>query len=235
MLRRVRDKLLGWAGLNKKIRKKVSFSQCGEDLIISHVFALRGIENPSYLDFGAHDPFYLSNTAHFYKQGSQGVNVEANPILINAFNKHRPRDTNLAFGVGLEEGVLDFYVLNDSTLSTFNKEEAYSTIELGNHSLKEVIQVPVKPVDFFINEHCGGVFPDLLSLDVEGWDFEILKGIDYKKSSPKVICVEAAEYSPVGAGARREDLISFLKAKGYYEYANTNLNAIMVKEDFWFV
>ena len=39
----------------------------------------------------------------------------------------------------------------------------------------------------------------------------------------------------LGAGARRCDLVDFLKEKGYYEYANTNLNAIMVKRDFWFI
>ena len=65
--------------------------------------------------------------------------------------------------------------------------------------------------------------------------FDIIKSIDFEKSYPKVICVEAAEYSPIGAGARRSDLINFLVSKGYYEYANTNLNAIMVKNEFWFI
>ena len=66
-------------------------------------------------------------------------------------------------------------------------------------------------------------------------DFQILKSINFDKSSPKIICVEAAEYSPIGAGKRRDELIDFLVAKGYYEYANTNLNAIMVKKEFWFI
>jgi hypothetical protein len=66
-------------------------------------------------------------------------------------------------------------------------------------------------------------------------DFQILQSIDFSKSYPKIICVEAAEYSPVGAGARRNELINFLVSKGYYEYANTNLNAIMVKNEFWFI
>ena len=70
---------------------------------------------------------------------------------------------------------------------------------------------------------------------MEGTDFEILQSIDFVKSSPKIICVEAAEYSPIGAGARRSELIDFLVSKNYYEYANTNLNAIMVRKDFWFI
>ena len=64
---------------------------------------------------------------------------------------------------------------------------------------------------------------------------QIIKSIDFKKYWPKIICVEAAEYSPIGAGERRNDLIDLIKNKGYYEYANTNLNAIMVKDEFWFI
>ena len=74
-----------------------------------------------------------------------------------------------------------------------------------------------------------------MSIDVEGMDFQILKSIDFTTSAPKVICVEAADYSPVGAGMRRHEMIDFLVSKGYYEYANTNLNAIMVQSKFWFI
>ena len=63
---------------------------------------------------------------------------------------------------------------------------------------------------------------------------EILKTIDFKNNSPKVICVEAAEYSPIVTGERRNELIDFLVKNSYYEYANTNLNVIMVRKDFWF-
>jgi len=99
--------------------------------------------------------------------------------------------------------------------------------------LAAVRKVKLTTVKKILDEYCDGVFPDILSIDVEGLDFQILKTIDFENNSPKIICVEAAEYSPIGAGARRTELIDFLVAQGYYEYANTNLNAIMVKESFW--
>ena len=48
---------------------KKSFSQCGEDLIVDYVFKARGVGRPSYLDIGAHHPYWLSNTALFYERG----------------------------------------------------------------------------------------------------------------------------------------------------------------------
>jgi hypothetical protein len=43
---------------------------------------------------------------------------------------------------------------------------------------------------------------------------------------------EAAEHSPIGAGAGKDDLINFRLMKNYFESANTNFNAIMVKISF---
>ena len=63
---------------------------------------------------------------------------------------------------------------------------------------------------------------------------ETIRSIDFERTRPRIICIKAAEYSPVGAGARHADLIEFLQSKNYIEYANTNLNAIMVKREFWY-
>jgi FkbM family methyltransferase len=210
-----------------------SYSQCGEDAIIEYIFRLRGIHQPSYLDIGANHPFYLSNTAMFYEKGCRGVNIDANPELINLFEEYRPQDTNLNVGISNEESELDFYIMEDNTLSTFSKEECDAMVSSGK-IFSEIKKVRLTTVSKILDKYCNGMFPDFMSLDVEGFDFQIIQSIDFEKSCPKIICVEAAEYSPLGTGARRNDLIDFLVSKGYYEYANTNLNAIMVKRDFWF-
>lgn len=211
-----------------------SFSQCGEDLLVSYIFNLRGIQRPSYIDIGAHDPYFLSNTALFYSMGSRGINIEANPELINKFQEYRPDDINLNIGIGTYESELDFYFMKDSTLSTFSKKEADFMIINGKY-LSEIKKIKVTTISNVLKKYFDGIFPDFLNLDAEGLDFEILQSIDFEKSFPKVICVEAAEYSPIGAGKRKHHLIEFLVSKGYYEYANTNLNAIMVKNEFWFI
>lgn len=213
--------------------QKLSYSQCGEDLIVDYVFRLRGIDRPSYLDIGANHPYYLSNTAYFYQKGGRGINVEANPYLSDQFKSARPEDITLNIGVGPTESELTFFIMEDNTLSTFSKDECDSMIKNGK-ALKETKVVRLTTIQNILDEHYNGKFPDFLSIDIEGLDLEILKTIDYSKSTPLIICVEAAEYSPSGAGKRKDELINFLVDKGYYEYANTNLNAIMVRRDFWF-
>jgi len=218
--------------LGKKYRK--SYSQCGEDLLINYIFTLRGISKPSYMDIGANDPFFLSNTALFYAKGSRGINIEANPDLHSNFLKLRSGDINLNVGISDKEDELDFYIMEDNTLSTFSKSE-YESMQAQGKKLEAIKKIRLTTVAQVIEKHFNNQFPDFLSIDVEGMDFEILKSVDFNGPRPKVICVEAAEYSPVGAGARRNELIDFLVHKGYYEYANTNLNAIMVDRKFWFI
>lgn len=212
----------------------ISYSQCGEDLIINYVFGLRGIYQPTYLDIGAFNPVFISNTALFYKKGCRGINVEANPNLIHSFFKHRPKDVNLNVGVGTP-GKLDFYILSDATLSSFSKVEVDAIINQGKAKLQEVVQVEILDINELLRRYNNGEPVDFLSLDVEGLDEQILHSLDFEKYAPKVICVEAAEYSPIGAGARRDTMIKYLVSKNYYEYANTNLNAIMIRRDFWFI
>jgi FkbM family methyltransferase len=231
-LKRLKNRIGYTIGITKS---KQSFSQCGEDLLVNYIFSLRGIKYPTYIDIGANHPFFLSNTAFFYIKGCRGVNIEANPSLMNEFEFFRRKDTNLNLGIGPVNGEMDFFVINDPTLSTFSKNEADRLTTTGSYYVLAVKKVKLVTITDVINKYCNGHFPDFLSIDVEGLDYDILRSIDFDKHWPKVICVEAAEYSPVGAGARKDDIIDFLISKGYYEYANTNLNAIMVKKEFWFI
>jgi FkbM family methyltransferase len=213
---------------------KTSFAQCGEDIIVNYIFSLRGLLSPTYIDIGANHPFFINNTAIFYEKGCRGINIEANPMLIGEFNKYRPNDINLNVGISIEEGESDFFILEDNTLSTFSKSES-DNLQLNGKKLLSIEKVKLTPIENILKKYFNDQFPDFLSIDVEGLDFTILQSIDFNKHFPKVICVEVAEYSAIGTGAKKTDLVDFLISKGYSEYATTNLNAIMVKNEFWFI
>jgi FkbM family methyltransferase len=212
---------------------KISFSQCGEDLLVNYVFFLRGIQYPTYIDIGAFHPFSLSNTALFYRKGCRGINIDANPFLLEQFKMHRPQDINLNLGIGPSEGNLEFYIMENPSLSTFSEREAAQLINSGN-SLKEKRKVRILTIDQVLSLYFNSEFPDFMNIDVEGLDFEILNSLKLKSVFPKVICVEASDYSSSGNGRRREEIIELLNSKEYFEFANTNLNAIMVRKEFWF-
>jgi FkbM family methyltransferase len=215
---------------------KTSFSQLGEDLIIDHIFNLRGISYPSYIDIGANHPFSLSNTALFYMKGCRGINVEPDPNLIENFYTFRSNDINLNFGLGKSDGIeLDFFILNEPTLNTFSKSELDCYIRTGKYHLLETQKLKIYSFEYLIKNYSNNTVPDFISIDVEGFDFEIIKSINFDLYRAKVICIEAYDYSPIGCGRRREQMLDYIKSKDYCQYADTGLNAIFVSNEFWYI
>ncbi len=210
---------------------KKSYSQAGEDLIISYVFKAIGIEKPSYIDVGAHHPWYLSNTALLYNHGSRGINVEPDPKLFKAFTKDRPHDRNLNFGIADTKGELDFYLNIHPTLNSFSTSEVEKYKAMG-YAITGIQKIRVETLNDVIKDHCDGKFPDLLTLDVEGLDLSIIKSIDFKKSSPTVICVETTT-SQDHTYIKLNEIADFLKIQGYMIYADTFINTILLKADKW--
>jgi len=163
----------------------ITYSQHGEDLMVANLFKLMRIDKPSYLDIGAHHPIHISNTALLYSRGSRGVNIEANPMLMGAFDEHRPEDRNVCVAVGLSEEMADLHLYDETSgLNSLLGSE----IPGGP---KGSIRVVVVPLGWVIDTICGGIWPDFLSIDVEGMDFEILSGHHFLGSNkPKIICAE---------------------------------------------
>ena len=153
--------------------------------------------------------------------------------MYKRFFEERPDDMNLNIGIAYSEGEMDFHIMGDNTLSTMSSEGLDHLIKCG-HTIVEKIKINARTVVSVLDEYCKGTFPYLLTLDIEGYDSKILESINYNRNCPKVICVESADYSTTGSGAKKVDLINYVVNKGYYLYADTNLNSILVHNDFWF-
>lgn len=211
----------------RRRHRLASYSQTGEDLIIKHYFDSVGITKPSYIDIGAHDPFFLNNTALFYLSGSRGISIEPDPVLFEKFIKARPKDVNLNIGLAAKSGKLKFYKIHPATLNTFSESEAKKYQKLGH----EIIGTQRVKVDTFakvVKMHFANKTPDLLSIDVEGLDYEILATIDFNKYRPRVICAETIQYSRTGKGKKDTRIPKLLVQKGYRVFADTHINTIYV-------
>ena len=229
-----RRRAVGWFQRKIGVYAKYSYAQCGEDLIIRHIFDSIGIATPSYLDLGAHHPFYLNNTALFYQTGSRGVNVEPDPELYDRFKGQRQHDVNLGIGVGPQERTLEFFVMSSRTLNTFSEKEAQRYVRECGIKIDKVLSVPVLRFDQIVDQYCDGI-PDFISLDVEGLDFEVLSSIDFNRYLPHVICVETLDFHKFSElETPKQNIIGeLLDRAGYLKYADTYINTIFIHRDSW--
>ena len=189
----------------------VSYSQFGEDLALLNLLE----EKPGrYLDIGAHHPSRFSNTRLLYDRGWSGINVDANPELINAFKKLRPRDINLSACVGLLPSYI-FTIFKEPAISTFNQEWKKKFLASGRTVHKE-ISVQGTTLRTLLDTYFSEGALDLLLIDAEGADYEILQSADFSllpiERHPRFILVEAPH--PVVV-AIQEKTITLLTEFGY--------------------
>jgi FkbM family methyltransferase len=211
---------------------KISYAQCGEDLILQHLFLALGVANVEYLDIGAHHPTHLSNTYLFYKGGGRGVCVEPDPSLFEEFVKRRPRDINLNCGVGIDSGDAEFFLMSSSTLNTFSRAEAERYQSYGKQRILKTIRVPLKSVNEILETNCKSC-PNLVSLDVEGMEYPILLDFDFRRFRPEVFCLETLTYTEDRSETKLTDIIDLMHSNGYLTYADTYINTIFVDGAAW--
>lgn len=193
---------LAKAGIKEVWRKiykesiRSSFAQNGEDLIIEKYFPKNFVGR--YLEIGAYHPKRLSNTYRFYKKGWRGVVVEPNPEVKKIFKKYRPEDKFLNFGIGKENGRMEYYQFLIPALNTFSKKAAQESIKEG-HKLEKISLVKVKKIDKIIDSKIN-----FLSVDTEGFDELILQEWKWKKARPEVICAEVDKSEKIKKILERE-------------------------------
>lgn len=189
------------------------YSQAGEDMLLSLYY--EGKKHKGfYVDVGAHHPYRFSNTAYFYKRGWRGINIEPTPSLFKAFPTRRRRDINLNVGIGNGEK-LTFYVFNEGALNTFDPEIARSRDGSynGKYRIIDRIEVQTRTLADILDKHLPAGTPiDLLTIDVEGMDFDVLKSNDWTRYLPQFILVECeSELDDLSD----DEIYQFLHAKGY--------------------
>lgn len=194
-----------------------TFSQYGEDMIIDRLLGCKGLG--TFVDIGANDPFKFNNTARFYKRGWSGINVEPNPHLLSRFRSARPRDVNLDIGVGRTRSSLPFFAIDPDTLSTFQRSAADEAVRLG-FRLTSTVKVEVWSLREILDEYLAGRTVDFISIDVEGFEIDVLESNDWDRLRPTVLIIEVNRAAA--------ELQHFLTYRGYADVFSNGTNAIYV-------
>lgn len=202
-----------------------SYSQEGEDMILRRLF--EGQKSGFYVDVGAHHPQRFSNTYFFYKMGWRGINIDAMPGSMAAFNRLRPRDINIEKPVSDQKQLLTYYAFNEPALNSFSKEltdlytsKGFQLIfqkNLETSTLEEILNANL-PENQTI---------DFLSVDVEGLDLQVLQSNNWDRFSPRFVLVEILNAS--FAELDKSDLAVFMKNKGYRLHAKSE-NTVFFKK-----
>lgn len=169
---------------------RFSYSQEGEDLVLARILGEIKSTTGFFVDIGAHHPTRYSNTYYFYRRGWRGINVDALPGSKKLFQRMRPRDVTVECGVGAQAGVLRYFSFNEPALNTFSEEEAKKKERFPYHIIN-TLQIPVVTLKKILDENLPSNTPiDFLTVDVEGFDHEVISSNDWDRYRPRVVLVE---------------------------------------------
>ena len=168
------------------------YSQYYEDYILAYVF--KDYKTGFYIDVGANDPNTCTVTKYFYERGWRGINIEPNTEEFKKLVQYRPRDSNYNCGISNKEGKLVFYREIDGSgdgLSTFDKKIAEREKKSLHVNFKE-IAVPLTTLDKLL---ANSSVPEIsfVSIDVEGFEKNVIESMDLAKYKPVVLCIEAQQ------------------------------------------
>jgi FkbM family methyltransferase len=195
-----------------------SYSHEGEDMVLLKHFG--GKRDGFYVDVGAHHPVRFSNTYSFYKQGWRGINIDAMPGSMRAFNKVRPRDINVEAAVSDKVEQLQFYVFNVPALNSFSKELADKLTEGGKYQVVDTLQLKTRRLTEIMDLHLpAGQAIDFLSIDAEGLDVAVLRSLDWKKYRPALVLVELHDFKLQDSA--HHPACALLRDAGYELFAKT--------------
>ena len=206
---------------------RISYAQNMEDILLDRLF--RGRPG-TFVDIGANHPFLDNNTYFFYLRGWRGVNVEPAPRGQALFLEHRPEDRNLAVAASDTDGELPFYEVDGaeglSGLSTLSAAVAEEHRAAGYRVTER--RVPVRTVAALVDEHAIEP-PDLLSVDVEGNEAAVLRGVPWDRWRPKVLVIEAT--APLSEETSYREWEPPLLERGYLFAAFNGVNRFYLRDD----
>ncbi len=203
------------------------YSQFYEDYILAYVF--QDYQTGFYVDVGANDPNKDNITRYFYERGWRGVNIEPNVEEFKKMVKARPLDKNYNVGISNAEAMLTFYQAPGTWdgLSTFDKADATFQSQKFGIVFKE-LAVPVTTLERILQEAALPAI-DFISIDVEGFEKQVIESVDFSRYHPSVLCIEATE--PTTDRPSYQDWEGLLIENNYVFAMFDGLNRYYVSKD----
>ena len=168
---------------------------------------LKDIENGVFVEAGALDGLFMSNTKFLEDFGWNGLLIE--PSYEACKKCLENRKSSVVWGALVSNNYKEDKIAGDFFYDGNEGKGAWSSINRNMNVLNEKITVPAVTLSNILRAF-DIKRVDFLSLDVEGYELNALKGLDFKEFDVKYILVEINfnDYD-------LEDMDEFLGKHGY--------------------
>ena len=203
-----------------------SYSQGAEDIIMPHIwrYHFSQTEPGRYVDVGCNAPIRYSNTFELYLRGWRGINIDANRDLIDECTRVRKEDICIRAAVSDAVREVTFHKAKDDAVSTIDETRLVEWKKHFDFADEDKETLKTQRLTEILDANLAGSNIDLLTIDVEGHDMQVLRGLDFAKYRPKIIIIEMHEFREIESS----DIYRHLTSIGYELKYFAILNAYFV-------
>ena len=200
----------------------VSYAQNFEDVMMWR--SLRHITSGFYIDIGAQDPLIDSVSRAFHDRGWRGIHVEPVSKYAALLRRHRPGDEIIEAVVGEARGLVPFFEIAETGLSTANASIADGHSDRGLNVVKRL--KPSISLDAIFLSADRDVH--WLKVDVEGYEANVLRSwsSDFR---PWLVVIESTV--PGSQVQTHNEWEHILECKGYLFVWFDGLNRFYLHEN----
>ena len=138
-----------------------------------------------FVEVGANDPYALSQTWQLEQAGWTGILIEPQPALAARLRAERKARVFAVACSARENSGRTMTLHVAGPLSSLNRERMAAGAQP-----ETTIEVPVRTLDSVLEEAGAPAGFDFLSIDVEGHEVEVLRGLDLARWQPRLIMLE---------------------------------------------
>jgi FkbM family methyltransferase len=185
-----------------------------------------------FVEVGAARPDYLSLSALYRSLGWRIIAIEPNPEFCALHREKGYEVLQYACGDHDQDNV-DFFVVDSHGTQYINGEVSYESFSslgikssyaaLKNDLDMKKISVQLRRLDTILKVHAPGQRIDILSVDVEGWELEVLAGLDLSKYRSRVMIIENI--------FNEKEYRTYLKEAGYILWRRVAPNDIYLSNE----
>lgn len=168
---------------------RISYAQNGEDVRLWR--ALDDVAHGCYVEVGGWEPETDSISKSFYDRGWSGLIVEPVDEYVQQYASARPRDRVLQCLAGEQAGEQEFTIFPETGLSTTIRQHAERHLGEGLSSRTEVL--PVQRLDDLLSELPPDAPIHFMTIDVEGAEESVIKGLSLERYRPWILVIESTE------------------------------------------
>lgn len=149
---------------------------------------LQNIENGVFVEAGALDGLFMSNTKILEDMGWNGLLIEPSYEACKKCLANRKAIT--VWGALVSNNYKEEKIYGDFFHDGKDGKGAWSSVNRNRDSSDNMVYVPAMTLSNVLRAF-GAKKVDFLSLDVEGYELNVLKGLDFKEFDVSYILVEA--------------------------------------------